>query len=227
MTTTLILAAMVGTLVAQEKSEGFLAEPKSVNGRGVLVLHPWWGLNDDVRAFCKRLANEGYVVFAPDMFDHKLAKTVPEAEALMKVVDQSKATKSAADGAKYLVERTGKKIAVIGFSYGAYHALSLSNNDADLVTAVVVFYGTGENEFSKSKASYLGHFAEKDEFEPKASVDGLADALTKQGRPITIYTYPDTGHWFFEPSVTDAYKKDASDLAWQRTVEFLKESFSK
>lgn len=207
------------------KPAGFLAEPKSGRGPGVLVLHPWWGLNGDTKAFCKRLAGSGFVAFAPDLFHGKTATTPAAAEALVQA-HQSKSAELLAqisESAKYLAGRTGKsQIAVVGFSFGAYYGLQFSNAEPARVRSVVLFYGTGHEDFSKSKASYLGHFAEKDAFEPKAGVDALKKVLHEAGRPATFYTYPGTGHWFFEPSVKKAYDKKAANLAWERTLKFLK-----
>lgn len=209
------------------KPEGFLAEPASKKGPGVLVLHAWWGLNSDIKALCNRLAKSGFVAFAPDLFNGKTAST-PEAARELTKEHQSKDAEIKAhllESANYLAERTGKKqIAVLGLSFGAYYALEFSNTEPALVKSVVVFYGTGHEDFAKSKASYLGHFAETDDFEPKEGVDHLATLLREAGRPATIHTYPATGHWFFEPSVKSAYDKKAAELAWKRTLEFLKKN---
>ena len=70
---------------------------------------------------------------------------------------------------------------------------------------------------------YLGHFAENDEFEPQTEVDALEDALRQAGRLVTFYRYPGTGHWFFEPDRTDAFDAAAAELAWDRTLAFLKD----
>jgi carboxymethylenebutenolidase len=184
-------------------------------------------LNADVKAFCDRLAQEGFVAFAPDLFKGRTATTEADAEALIKEHD-AKATEllaQIADAAKYLADKIGSNgVGVVGFSFGAYYALEFSNTDPDRVRAVVVFYGTGAEDFTKSKASYLGHFAEKDDFEPKESVDALGKLLKDAGRPVTIHTYPSTGHWFFEPSVKKAYDKAAAEVAWERTVKFLRET---
>ncbi len=213
---------------SQRRPEGFLAEAKSGRGPGVLVLHPWWGLNADVKAFCNRLADSGFIAFAPDLFHGKTATTVAEAEALTKAHQAKDLEIQAqiAEGAKYLAERSGEEgIAVVGFSFGAYYALQFSNAEPTRVRAAVIFYGTGPEDFSKAKAEYLGHFAEKDEFEPRESVDGLAKLLRNAGRTATIHTYPGTGHWFFEPSVKQSYDEAAADLAWERTLQFLRKNF--
>lgn len=224
------LALLAGCLLShQAKPDGFLALPRSGHGRGVLVLHAWWGLNADVKAFCTRLAEAGFVAFAPDLFQGKTAKTATEAEALVRSFEPKEAELKAqlADAANYLSKKSDEpEIAAVGFSFGAPYALYLSNAEPARIRSVVVFYGTGHEEFSKSKASYLGHFAENDKFEPKAGVDRLTKLLRDAGRTATIHTYPGTGHWFFEPSVKQAYDKAAAELAWTRTLRFLRRSLA-
>ena len=88
--------------------------------------------------------------------------------------------------------------------------------------SVVLFYGTGGGDFSTSKAAYLGHFAEQDDFEPLANVEDLAAALRKTGRSVDFHVYPGVGHWFFEPDRTQAYNAAAAKLAWERTLAFLR-----
>ncbi len=183
------------------------------------------GLNGDLKAFCDRLAANGFTAFAPDLFHGKTALTEEEAEALVKAhrSKEKEINVQISEAAKYLAGKMGtQEIAVVGFSFGAYYALSFSNHEPTRVKTVVIYYGTGHEDFSKSKASYLAHFAEKDDFEPKEAVDALANLLKDAARPATIHTYPNTAHWFAEPTVKKAYDKSAADLAWTRTVEFLK-----
>ena len=78
--------------------------------------------------------------------------------------------------------------------------------------------------FSSSKAAYLGHFAENDEFEPLSNVNALEELLKAAGRPVTFYVYSGTGHWFVEPDRTDAYNEAAANLAWDRTLAFLRQT---
>ena len=209
--------------------QGFLAAPPTGQGSGVLVLHAWWGLNDTIKAFCTRLAESGFVAFAPDLYHGKVADTIPDAEALGKALDSNhlQAKAEIVEAVRYLNERAGQAdrgLAVIGFSLGAYYALDLSNADPEHIRSVVIFYGTGADEFSGSKADYLGHFAENDEFEPKSNVDSLEESLRHAGRPVTFHRYSGTGHWFFEPDRSQAYNQTAASLAWDRTLAFLKRS---
>lgn len=205
---------------------GFLAIPATGKGPGLLVLHAWWGLNDTMKALCGRLAAEGYVAFAPDLYHGKIATTIKDAEILSRRLDEARAKADIADAVTFLSERAdaaGRGIGVLGFSLGAYLALALSAEDPNRVRAVVLFYGTGGGEFTRSKASYLGHFAQTDEFEPESSVRSQEDSLRAAGRPVAFHTYAGTGHWFFESDRPDAYNEAAAKLAWERTVAFLRE----
>jgi carboxymethylenebutenolidase len=206
------------------RPDGFLSVSTPGRSGGVLVLHPWWGLNDTVKTFCTWLSDAGFTAFAPDLYHGRLATTIPEAERLSSALDVEKARADIAAAAHFLSKKaaTGAhKLAVIGFSLGAYFALDLSTADPERIGAVVVFYGTGPADYTKSRAAYLGHFAEADPYEPPEMVDGLESALKAAGRPVTFYRYPGTGHWFFEPDRADAYNPSAADLAWQRTLDFL------
>ncbi len=73
--------------MTQSQPQGFLASPPTGKGSGVLVLHAWWGLNDTIKAFCTRLAEFGFVAFAPDLYHGKIADTIPDAEALGTALD--------------------------------------------------------------------------------------------------------------------------------------------
>jgi carboxymethylenebutenolidase len=211
--------------------QGFLAVPPTGKVPGVLVLHAWWGLNDTVKAFCTRLAESGFIAFAPDLYHGKVADNIADAETLVKALNTNhlQARAEIADATKFLNERAGQAdrgLSVIGFSLGANYALDLAAADPEHIRSVVLFYGTGGDDFNSSKAAYLGHFAENDEFEPKSNVDELEASLRRTGHPVTFYTYSGTGHWFFEPDRPQAYNQAAASLAWDRTLEFLKHSFT-
>jgi carboxymethylenebutenolidase len=210
--------------------EGFLAVPPTGKGPGVLVLHAWWGMNDTIKAFCKRLAEAGFVAFAADLYHGKVADTIADAEAFSNDVDAKhvQAEAEIAEAAAFLNERSGQAdrgIAVVAFSMGGYYALHLSATDPEHIRSVVLFYGTEGTmgtDFSNSKADYMGHFAENDQYETKSNVDSLEASLKRAGRPVTFYIYSGTGHWFFEPDRKDAYDEEAAKLAWDRTLGFLK-----
>jgi carboxymethylenebutenolidase len=182
-----------------------------------------------MKAFCTQLAESGFVAFAPDLYHGKVADNIADAETLGKALDthhlQAKA--EIAEATMFLNERVGQAdrgLAVIGFSLGAYYALDLAAADPEHIRSVVIFYGTGGGDYSNSRAAYLGHFAENDEFEPQSNIDNLEESLRRAGRPVTFYRYSGTGHWFFEPDRSQAYNQAAASLAWDRTLAFLKRS---
>lgn len=205
--------------------DGYFAMPTAGKGSPVLVLHPWWGLNDTIKALCKRLAESGFVAFAPDLYHGKIATTIPEAETLSSALSQKfeQAKAEVVEAAEFLKKSTGSDtIAVIGFSMGAFYALDFSANGSGDARSVVIFYGAGPGDFGKSKADYLGHFAADDPYEPAEGVQELEADIKSAGREVTFHTYPGTGHWFFEPDRADAYNEAAANLAWERTLAFLK-----
>ena len=205
---------------------GFLAVPPSGKGRGVLVLHAWWGLNNTIKAVCTRLAEAGFVAFAPDLYHGKVADTIADAEVLGNALDSKhvEAEAEVAAAATYLHDRVGDLeggLAVIGFSMGAYYAIQLADADPERIRSVVLFYGTAGGDWLASKAAYLGHFAENDQFESRSNVDALEATLRRAGRQVTFHRYSGTRHWFFEPDRLDAYDQAAASLAWDRTIAFL------
>lgn len=211
----------------QTQPDGYLAVPADDTRPGVLVLHAWWGLNATIKALCRRLAESGFVAFAPDLYHGKVADTIEDAEMLASALDDHhlQAKAEILDAAEFLSERAEQPergVAVIGFSLGAYYALHLSATHPELVHSVVLFYGSGPADFGNAQAAYLGHFGADDPYEPEAGVEALAQSLRDAGRPVTFYQYPGTGHWFFEPDRADAYDQEAADLAWERTLSFLR-----
>ncbi len=210
----------------------YLAVPPSGKGVGVLVLHAWWGLNDFFRDFCDRLAQEGFVALAPDLFSGKVARTVAEAERLASQFNEEQDVPpivlSAVEDLRKHLAVTGNGLGAVGFSLGAYWALWLAQQKPEWIRAVTVFYGTngGGGDFQQSKAAFLGHFAETDPYETVEVIHVLEGNLRGANRPTTFYTYPGTSHWFFEKDRLDAYNAQAAQLAWDRTRAFLHEQLA-
>lgn len=194
---------------------------------GVVVLHAWWGLNDDVIAYADRLAAAGFAVTAPDMFRGQVASTIEDAERLSGSAESPGAEPAVEATALAAIDdlaaRLGptSRIGVLGFSFGAAYA-TLLPAERDRLVASVVYYGvyTGDH-LARSSAAVLGHFAETDRFESDEGIAELEDGIREAGREVTIYRYPGTGHWFAEPS-RDAYRPEAADLAFERTITFLR-----
>jgi len=208
----------------------YLAVPEHGSGPGVLVLHAWWGLTGVFKRVCDRLAQAGFVALAPDLYHGKTTEAVEEAQALVEALDQDvERVRGDIVGAVQVLRQHeathlagGRgKLAIVGFSLGGAYALDLSVTQAEEIAAVVTFYASYSGlDYSGSKAAYLCHFAEDDPFEPAESVAKMEQELQAAGRPVTVYTYPGTKHWFFEENRPE-YDAQAARLAWQRTIEFL------
>lgn len=213
--------------MTHQSSNRYLAVPRSGKGAGVLVLHAWWGLNEFIRGVCDRLAEEGFVALAPDMFSGKMARTVEEAERLTsgsnEADDVPPMLLSAVEALRNHPAVTGSGLGTIGFSFGGYWALWLAGQKPDAIRAVTIFYSTGDSDVGQSKAAFQGHFAEKDPYEPEEGVKELEKSLKAGNHAVTFHTYPGTGHWFFEEDRQDAFDAPAAQLAWDRTLTFLHE----
>src|ERR1044071_5396861 len=110
-----------------QRASGYLATPAQPNAPGVLVLHAWWGLNPFFEDLCSRLASEGFVAFAPDLYDGKIAKTVAEAEQTMSETNSERKEAIATAAINFLRTRPEVRqepLALIGFSMGAAWALA-------------------------------------------------------------------------------------------------------
>lgn len=207
--------------------EGYLSTPPSGKGPGILVLHAWWGLSDTIKDVCNKLSNQSFVAFAPDLYNGKFASTIKEAEILSNELDNQQAMSIINGSAEFLSNHDqvdGGGLGVIGFSLGAYFALKISADEPDRINAVVIFYGTGSADFKNSNATYLGHFAKTDPYEPAEYVDQLENELSSSGREVAFYRYDGVGHWFFESDRPEAYNAETAQLAWDRTISFLKDN---
>jgi carboxymethylenebutenolidase len=207
----------------------YLATPERGSGPGVLVLHSWWGLNEFFRGFCDRLAGQGFVALAPDLYDGKVATTIPQAKEL-----RAKATAARKESAyKYLIRMIGvllgepavrgPGIGAIGFSMGGHWAYWLAQRPELPIAATVTFYAARNGDYTTTSSDFLAHFAETDEWVSAAGIRKLERSLAAAGRTALFYTYPGTGHWFFEQDRADAYDPEAAALAWDRTLLFLRE----
>ena len=209
------------------EANAYVAESSHGSGPGVLVFHAWWGLTEDVKHACDQLASEGFTAMAIDYFGGRTASSIEEAEALRGAWDRnsSKALARAAADILLAHEATrGDVIGTIGYSLGASLAVWLADSQPKKVGAVVLYYGLGSGNQAKTRARYLGHFAETDPYVKSARREKLAEKLRDNGRPVEFHMYPGTGHWFAEPGRPDAYDQAASELAWARTIAFLGQS---
>lgn len=201
---------------------GYLALPPSGKGPSLLLLHAWWGLTELFTGLADKLATEGFVVFAPDMHDGKQTAEIAEAEKLVGALESDfpAAVAKAKAALGYLQNHpavTSAKQSVVGFSMGAAYAYMLDEEIPDAFDHIVLFYGMAGVDVSASKARWLAHFAETDQFESSE------EAHKMKADNLQVHIYPGTGHWFFEDNRPDAYNAEAAKLAWERTLAFLKQ----
>jgi len=202
----------------------YLATPDAGAGPGVLLVHPWWGLNDVVVAAADRLADAGLVVAAPDLYHGTVVTTSEDADerasalwtAGTGVADTAAAFERLADH-----PQLDGGLGVMGFSMGVTYALSVPLARPDAVDAAVLYYGTAGGDFGDTDMAVLGHFAEHDPFEPPSQIDAFEAELATGAGSVTFHTYPGTGHWFAE-SDRPEYDEAAAELAWSRTLALLR-----
>lgn len=210
--------------VGRSKFTGYLAIPEGGDVPGILLIHAWWGLTDFFKSVCDRLAEEGFVALAPDLYNGKAASAIEEAKRLRSHLKRAVVMKEL-DGAVELLSTlfavSNNKIGVLGFSLGAYWAMWLSTQRPSEVAVVTTFYGTGKGDYRKARAAYLGHFAEDDKWAPLESVRKVETRMRFAGKKVTFHVYPGTKHWFFEKDRPDAYNSKAAQLAWRRTIDFF------
>jgi len=189
---------------------------------GIVLLHAWWGLNDDIRHYADRLADEGYAVLAPDMFKGQVTDQIPEAERLSQEGDASHPELIAFDAVDRLAAQlpAGAKVATVAFSFGAPYAIWTAS-ERPAVVGTVAYYGAWAGPWvTKSRAPLVGHFAEDDPFTSADEVADVEAAFRDAGREMTSHVYPGTKHWFAEPSRPE-YDAAAAEVAWNRTLAFL------
>jgi len=208
--------------VGGETARAYLRIPDGARA-GVVVLHAWWGLNEDVISYADRLVDAGFGILAPDMFRGQVATEPEHAERLSQEGDRGIAGDVAWTAIDRLAsELPNAKIAAVGWSFGASYAI-WAPSLRPRVQATVAYYGAWVGDFvADARAPLLGHFAENDPFTSDDDIATLEEAYRTADRDIVTYRYPGTGHWFAEPS-RDAYRAEAADLAFDRTVAFLRD----
>ncbi len=221
-------SSMVTFQAGDGPAHGYIALPES-KGPGVMVLHAWWGLNDFFKGFCDRLADEGFVAFAPDLNKGTVVSTVEKAKELAeKRSDRANLAlvTSALDFFQQQPYLSSSRIGVVGFSMGAAYAMLLASQKPDAVAAVVTFYGAYVEDPAKARAAFLGHFAKEDEWEPLDNILRIEELLKQSGRNVTFHVYPEAKHWFFEENRPNDYEPNSARVAWKRTLDFLRTHLS-
>jgi carboxymethylenebutenolidase len=206
----------------------YLARSKGeVKGPGVIVIHEIWGLNPHSEDVARRVALEGFIAIAPDALS-PLGGTPPDrdqARSLMQKLDTQKTTGNYVAAVEYLKthpQATGK-VGCMGFCWGGAVTNQVAVHSPDLVAAVP-FYGSqpAAGEVSRIKASMLIHYAGIDE-RINVGIPAFEAALKAASVDYKMFMYEGTAHAFFNDTNPSRYNKEAAQLAWERTVAFLKE----
>src|SRR5690348_11275090 len=188
-----------------DTASGYLATPTSGKGPGLLVLQEWWGLVPQLRGVCDRLAGEGFVALAPDLYHGEIAEhtEMDKANELMQSLPPDRAARDMAGAIDYLLGHsavTGEKVGVIGFCMGGMLTLMIAALQGDKVAAAAPFYGAPLGDMAPDwdglTAAVQGHFAEKDDFFTADAVKALEAELKDKGKDVEFIVYPGTGHAF-------------------------------
>jgi carboxymethylenebutenolidase len=208
--------------------KGYLARPAGSSAAlpGVVMIHEWWGLNDNIRTMARRLAGEGYAVLAVDLYRGRSAESPEQARELTTSVMQNPAPaeENLRAAAEYLAgeERAGR-IGIVGWCFGGGWSLRGALAAPQRIDAAVMYYGqpiTEPDQLSRLDAPLLGLFGAEDRGIPVERVREMEAALRKLGKDVTIEVYPGAAHAFANPSGT-AYNAAAAEDAWARTLAFF------
>jgi carboxymethylenebutenolidase len=193
---------------------------------GIVVIHEWWGLNDWVKEQASKLADQGYVALAVDLYRGKVATTPDEAHEIMRGVPEDRAQRDLHAAVEFLKAQTNvnkDRIGAIGWCMGGGYALDVALLEPSL-RADVINYGhlaTDPASIEKIHAAVLGIFGGQDKGISVDDVKKFEQALKQQGNKVEIVVYPDAGHAFENPNNKTGYRPEDAADAWKRTVNFL------
>jgi carboxymethylenebutenolidase len=215
------------------QAHGYLATPPSGSGPGVIVIQEWWGLTDHIADLTDRLAAEGFVALAPDLFGGSVAHDADEAMKLLVELPVDRAARDLAGAVDYLLAQdsvTSSKVGAIGFCMGGGFVLLMAAQQGDKLGAAVPFYGVGPgvpSTYTGVKAAVQGHYAENDQMYPIDQAQALAKQIRDEaGVPVEFFYYP-AGHAFHnDENLMGTYDEGNAKLAWGRAVAFMKENVS-
>lgn len=196
----------------------------------VIVVHDWWGLNDDTRSTANRLAAEGYMVLAIDLYGGETVSEIRAArEKMITVVEDPRSVEENISQALEFVAIAGAPgTAALGWGFGGSWSLSAARLFPEEIDAAVIYYGqvpTDEDVLRPIKGPILGLFGAKDRGISPESVAKFEAAMERLRKPVSIHMYPQAGHAFADPARTN-YDEKIAEISWRHTVEFLAQNLS-
>ena len=223
--------AATGTPVSYKSGDetvnGILYTPQ---GKGpfpaLVVIHEWWGLNDWVKEQASKLADEGYVALAIDLYRGKVATTPEEAHEIMRGVPEDRANRDLLAATAYLRSLKNvnpAKVGDIGWCMGGGYALDLAIADPKLKAAVINYghLASDQATLKNIHAAILGIFGGQDRGIPVDDVKKFGANLKALGKTVEIKIFPDAGHAFENPNNKKGYRADDAKQAWELTASFL------
>lgn len=203
-----------------------VALPDADKAPAIILIHEWWGLNDQIKAVAAELANMGYFALAVDLYNGKVATDPNAARALMSAVDPDEASENLVKWNSWLHrhERSSGKIGTVGWCFGG--GWSLQASMAAPVDATVIYYGNvaiGAGRLKSLHGPVLGHFATLDGWIDQEMVGGFESEMKKAGKrdTLSVHWY-EADHGFANPTSARYDAEDAA-LSWQRTSAFFKQ----
>jgi len=209
----------------------YLSLPAADSGIGILVVHEAWGLVDEVRDVCDRLAREGFVALAPDLYAGRSTRVQEEAQQFVADLEipRAMAILDAAQARLLGHEAvSSSRLGVLGFCLGGQLALATACGSAR-IGAVVDCYGVHpeiEFDFAQLDAPVLGIFAENDAWISADHVRRLAADLEAAGKRCHFSTHLGVQHGFMNPARAEAYDAATSEEAWKQLLAFLRAELS-
>jgi carboxymethylenebutenolidase len=214
-----------------DNASGYLVYPTNTQGKlpAVIMIHEWWGLNENIKHQADILAREGYVVLAVDLYHGEVTTDSNRAMEFSSSVRNNSGEaignlQSAVRYVKSLEIVNGSRIASLGWCFGGDWSLQLAlNSNENPLAATILYYGrpvTDADSLSKIRWPVLGIFGDKDQSIPVESVKQFASALNASSIANEIYLYKGVGHAFANPSGDNYAPKETVD-AWQKTLAFL------
>ena len=207
---------------------GYLAQPADGQAHpGVVVIQEWWGLVPHIKDVAERLAHEGFVALAPDLYHGQAADEPDEARKLAMALDAQRAVQEIAAAARYLKKMQNvapQKVGVVGWCMGGGLSLSTAAHHADLIGAAVAFYGRPltAGDTAKLQVPVLGLYAEHDHGIPVEAVHAFEVEMQKQRVPHEVHIYPGASHAFFNDTRPQIYQAVAAQDAWQKTLAWFR-----
>ena len=195
----------------------------------IIMIHEWWGLNDNIRAMADRLAGEGYIVLAVDLYGGKTAEFPQDAQKLMLgvVEDPDSAYDNIRQAYQFVTTAAGApRVASLGWCFGGGWSLNTAMLFPDELDAAVIYYGqvtADEDKLRPINAPILGLFGAKDRGISVESVQEFEAALQRLRKVHEIQIYPQAGHAFANPTGRN-YNEGTADDAWRRTLDFLSQN---